>query len=147
MLATIEKKILRIRNQEVLLGGDLAKLYKVPVKRLNEQVRRNLKRFPGDFMFQLTQNEVNSLRTQNATINAPLKRGQHSKYLPYAFTEQGVAMLSSVLNSDEAIRVNILIMRVFVKLRNQLSPQHRREISKLEGINSTIINSLLYFLN
>ena len=99
-----------------MLDRDLAKLYNVYGKRLKEQVRRNLKRFPGDFMFELTWEETESLRSQFAT----LKRGQHIKYLPFVFTEQGVAMLSSVLNSDRAIEVNIQIMRVFTKLREMM---------------------------
>ncbi len=109
----IEQKILMIRGCKVMLDKELSKLYGVTTKRLNEQVKRNKERFPGDFMFQLTKQEENSLRSQNAT----LKRGSHSKYLPYVFTEQGVAMLSSVINSKRAIQVNIIIMRIFVKLR------------------------------
>jgi len=96
-----------------MLDKDLAELYSVPTKRLKEQVRRNLDRFPYDFMFQLTREEAVSSRSQIAT----LKRGQNIKYLPYAFTEQGVAMLSSVLSSKQAIHVNIQIMRIFTKLR------------------------------
>jgi ORF6N domain len=91
----------------------------VETKRLNEQVRRNPKRFPDDFMFQLTEEEAESLRSHFATLKSG--RGRHRKYLPYAFTEQGVAMLSSVLNSDRAIEVNVQIMRTFVKLREMLS--------------------------
>ena len=100
-----------------MLDKNLAELYEVSTKRLNEQVRRNISRFPADFMFQLTKDESSSLRSQIAT----LKRGGHRKYLPYVFTEQGVAMLSSVLNSERAIQVNIAIMRAFVKLRQMLS--------------------------
>src|SRR5262249_54347225 len=103
----IERAILLIREQKVMLGHDLAKLYGVPTKRLNEQVRRNIRRFPADFMFQLTVEEAQSLRSQIATLKPG--RGRHRKYAPYAFTEQGVAMLSSVLNSDRAIEVNIAI--------------------------------------
>jgi hypothetical protein len=117
----IERRIYLIRGQKVMLDRELAELYGVPTRRLNEQVKRNRKRFPEDFMFQLAFEEAKTLlglRSQNAT----LKRGQHLKYAPYAFTEQGVAMLSSVLNSDRAIQVNIVIMRAFVKLR-QLNPQ------------------------
>ena len=100
-----------------MLGTDLAVLYGVPTKRLNEQVRRNVRRFPSDFMFQLTGEESEELsRSQFAT----LKRGRNIKYLPYVFTEQGVAMLSTVLNSERAIQVNIAIMRAFVKLRQML---------------------------
>src|SRR3972149_5427901 len=101
----IEKKILLIRGHKVMLDSDLAVLYGVTTKRMNEQVRRNLRRFPADFMFQLTSEEAESLRSQFATS----KRGGR-RYLPYAFTEQGVAMLSSVLNSERAIEVNIQIM-------------------------------------
>ncbi len=91
----IESKILVIRGQKVLLDSDLAELYRVDTGQLKRQVRRNLDRFPDDFMFELTKEEYDSLRCQFGT----LKRGKHSKYLPFAFTEQGVAMLSSVLNS------------------------------------------------
>jgi phage regulator Rha-like protein len=106
-----------IRGHKVLLDSDLAELYGVEVKQLKRQVRRNINRFPEDFMFQLQKEEYESLRGHFGT----LKRGEHAKYLPYAFTEQGVAMLSSVLNSDRAIEVNIQIMRAFVKLREMLS--------------------------
>ena len=109
----IEKKIFLIRNKKVMLDKDLAELYGVPTYRLNEQVKRNLDRFPEDFMFQLNKEETHSLRSQIAILN----RGKHRKYLPYTFTEQGVAMLSSVLNSKRAIHVNIHIMRTFTKLR------------------------------
>lgn len=115
----IAGKILDIRGRKVMLDKDLAYIYGVSTKRLNEQVRRNLKRFPEDFMFQLTKEEylrcrngTSSLRSQIATS----KRGGR-RYLPYVFTEQGVAMLSSVLNSERAILVNIQIMRAFVQLR------------------------------
>jgi hypothetical protein len=111
----IATRILELRGRKVMLDRDLAKLYGVKAKRLNEQVKRNIKRFPGDFMFQLSWEEVESLRSQIATLNElrnkVSRRGRHIKYLPYAFTEQGVAMLSSVLNSERAIQVNILIMR------------------------------------
>jgi hypothetical protein len=115
----IAARILELRGKKVMLDRDLAKLYGVKVKRLNEQVKRNIKRFPDDFMFRVTKEEVDSLRSQNVTLNsrsqfATLERGQNIKYLPYAFTEQGVAMLSSVLNSERAIQVNILIMRVLL---------------------------------
>jgi phage regulator Rha-like protein len=115
----IEKKIYLIRVHKVMLDSDLAELYGVETKRLNERVRRNLKRFPDDFMFQLTEEEAESLRSHFATLKSG--RGKHRKYLPYAFTEQGVAMLSSVLNSDLAIEVNVQIIRTFVKLREMLS--------------------------
>ncbi len=112
----ITSKILLIRNEKVLLDRDLAELYGVEVKQLKRAVRRNLERFPSDFIFILTRAEYNSLRSQIGT----LKRGRHSKYLPYVFTEQGVAMLSSVLNSQRAIHVNIAIMRAFVQIRKFL---------------------------
>jgi len=112
----ISSKIFLIRNEKVLLDFDLAELYAVETKQLKRAVRRNIARFPIDFMFPLTKAEDNSLRSQIGT----LKRGEHSKYLPYAFTEQGVAMLSSVLNSERAIKVNIAIMRAFVKMRRIL---------------------------
>jgi hypothetical protein len=97
----IVQKILLIRGQKVILDADLAILYEVSTSRLNEQVRRNPGRFPSDFMFQLTKEEYEALRSQFATLEKG--RGRHRKYLPYAFTEQGVAMLSSVLNSERAI--------------------------------------------
>ena len=128
----IERAILLIRGHKVLLDSDLALLYGVTIKRLNEQVRRNNKRFPADFMFRLTREESNSLRSQNATLKPG--RGQHRKYLPYVFTEQGVAMLSSVLNSDRAVQVNIEIMRTFVKLRRMLATHEdlARKLNALE---------------
>ena len=110
----IESLIKVIRGQQVMLDRDLATLYGVETKRLNEQVKRNIKRFPEDFMFQLTKDEC--LRSQIATLNKG--RGQHLKYMPYVFTENGVAMLSSVLRSDTAIEVNIRIMRAFVSMRH-----------------------------
>jgi len=103
---------------------NLAKLYGVEAKVLNQAVKRNIKRFPEDFMFQLTWEEIESLRSQFVTLNKTKpeasRRGKHIKYLPYAFTEHGVAMLSSILNSERAVQVNILIMRAFTKLREIL---------------------------
>jgi hypothetical protein len=127
----IEKSILLIRGHKVLLDVHLAALYGVPTKRLNEQVRRNRSRFPEDFMFQLTSEEVTFLRSQTATSN----RGRGGRrYAPYAFTEQGVAMLSSVLNSERAIQVNIEIMRIFVRLRQMVASNARlaRKMNALE---------------
>ena len=109
---TIESKILLIRGKKVMLDKDLADLYGVTTKRLNEQVKRNIKRFPDDFMLTLTRKEVTILRSQFATSSWGGRR-----YMPCAFTEQGVAMLSTVLNSERAIQVNITIMRAFVELR------------------------------
>ncbi|MCX5694908.1 MAG: ORF6N domain-containing protein [Candidatus Omnitrophica bacterium] len=111
----IAAKILVIRGKRVMLDRDLAVLYEVATKRLNEQVTRNRKRFPEDFMFQITDEEAICLRSQFATS----KRGGN-RYLPYVFTQEGVAMLSSVLNSDRAIMVNIQIMRAFAQLRRML---------------------------
>jgi phage regulator Rha-like protein len=127
----IEKAILLIRGHKVMLDSDLATLYGVTTKRLNEQVRRNRARFPEDFMFELTKEEADALRSQNATLKTG--RGQHRKYLPYAFTEQGVAMLSSVLSSERAIEVNIAIVRAFVKLREILAT-HKDLARKLDEL-------------
>ena len=113
----IAMKILEIRGKKVMLDRDLAKLYGVETKYLTRQVRRNIERFPGDFMIQLTRIEYRDiLRRQFGTLGM----GKYSKYLPYAFTEQGVAMLSSVLNSECAIMVNIQIIRAFTHLRKML---------------------------
>jgi hypothetical protein len=114
----ITNAIQLLRGQKVLLDGTLAELYGVPPKALNQAVRRNRERFPDDFMFQLTSEEVARLRSQSVTLNKG--RGAHHKYRPYAFTEQGVAMLSSVLKSPRAVRVNIEIVRAFVQLRQML---------------------------
>ena len=113
----IEKKIFLIRNQKVMLSTHLAELYEVEVKVLNQAVKRNIDRFPKDFMFQLSMREFENLKSQIVTSSW----GGMRRSLPYAFTEQGVAMLSSVLNSKKAIKVNIQIMRAFVKLRGILS--------------------------
>ena len=113
----ISNKIYLIRNQKVMLDRDLADLYQVETKQLKRQVRRNIGRFPDDFMFEITKQENESLRSQFGT----LKRGEHSKYVPMVFTEQGIAMLSSVLNSDRAIAVNIKIIRIFIKIREVLT--------------------------
>lgn len=113
----ITGKIYSFRGVKVMLDRDLSQLYAVETKTLKQAVRRNTQRFPDDFMFELSKDEEKSLRSQSVT----LKRGQHSKYLPFAFTEQGVSMLSTVLKSDRAIQVNIQIMRTFTKLRHVLS--------------------------
>lgn len=115
----ITRAILLIRGQKVMLDEALAALYEVEVKVLNQAVRRNAERFPPDFMFQLTAEEATRLRSQFVTLETG--RGRHRKYRPYAFTEQGVAMLSSVLHSRRAVRVNVEIMRAFVQLRQMLS--------------------------
>ena len=112
----IKSRILTIRGVQVMLDRDLATLYGVDAKRINEQVKRNIERFPEDFMFRLTKEEC--LRSQIATLN--MERGKHLKYMPYAFTESGVAMLISVLRSSIAVDVNIRIMRAFVSMRRAL---------------------------
>jgi len=114
----IERSILLIRGRKVMLDADLAVLYEVEVRVLNQAVQRNLDRFPEDFMFRLTSEEYNFLRSQSVILNAG--RGLHRKYLPLAFTEQGVAMLSAVLRSPRAVQVSIEIMRAFVRLRAAL---------------------------
>jgi hypothetical protein len=129
----IEKSILVIRGQRVLLDSDLAELYDVSTKALNKQaVRRNIDRFPSDFMFELTHKEFSNLRSQFVTSSLPQWGG--ARYKPMAFTEQGIAMLSSALRSRRAIQVNIAIMRVFVKLREMMA-KHRelaRKLTELE---------------
>ncbi|MFH1562898.1 MAG: ORF6N domain-containing protein [Nitrospirota bacterium] len=126
----IENKILFIRGQKVMLDRDLAELYGVTTGNLNKAVRRNLERFPEDFMFQLNKEEYDSLRFQFGI----LKRGEHSKYLPYVFTEHGILMLSSVLSSERAILVNIQIMRAFTKLRKMLASHEelRKKVEDME---------------
>jgi len=113
----IEKTILTIRDQRVMMDADLARLYGVTTKALNQAVKRNLARFPSDFMFQLRNEEAAALRSQIVTS----KRRGGRQYRPYVFTEQGVAMLSTVLRSERAIQVNIAIMRAFVRLRELIS--------------------------
>ena len=124
----IEKRILLIRGHKVMLDSDLANLYQVPTKSLNLAVKRNVDRFPEDFMFRLTKEEAD-LRFQ---IETSKKRGGR-RYLPYAFTEQGVAMLSSVLHSTRAVQVNIAIMRTFVRLR-QILATHKDIAEKLQAM-------------
>ncbi len=120
----IVSKIINLRGERALLDRDLSKMYGVETRVLKQAVRRNIDRFPDDFMFELTKKEQDSLRSQFVT----LKRGQHSKYPPFAFTEQGVAMLSSVLNSDRAIRVNIAIIRKMLVTHKDL----KRKIEAME---------------
>ena len=164
-LQAIQNKIYEIRGHKVMLGFDLANLYEVETKNLNLAVKRNIDRFPADFMFQLTKDEWESLRLQNETLNnnslrlqnETLKgiyvedlnnskenlklqnvisnRGRHTKYLPFAFTEQGLAMLSGILNSDKAINVNIAIMRAFVFIR-QYALSHKDLTNKLKELES-----------
>jgi phage regulator Rha-like protein len=131
---TIAAKIYLIREQRVLLDRDLAQLYEVETRTLKQSVRRNIRRFPDDFMFELTREEEESLRSQSVILKG---RGQHSKYQAFAFTEQGVAMLSSVLKSDRAIEVNIAIMRAFVKMREMLSSSRKFAV-KLEELEKRL---------
>ena len=126
----VERNILLIRGHRVMLDTDLAKLYRVPTKAINQAVKRNTNRFPVDFMFQLTSEETTALRSQFVTSK---NRGGR-QYRPYAFTEQGVAMLSSVLHSERAIQVNIAIMRTFVQLREMIGSNKglARRLNELE---------------
>ena len=135
----IEKRIFMIRGQKVMLDSDLAQLYSVETKALTRAVRRNLERFPDDFMLQINANEFESLRRHFVTSNLKSQFGGSTRrggrrYLPYVFTEQGISMLSSVLRSRSAIRVNIEIMRAFVQLRNLLSSNKNlsRKLEELE---------------
>lgn len=130
-VATIAARIVFIRGQRVMLDADLALLYGVPTMRLNEQVRRNRARFPEDFMFQITRQELGVLRSQFAISSWGGRR-----YRPFAFTEQGVAMLSGVLHSRQAVRVNVEIMRAFVRLRAAASVHHRlaERLAELERV-------------
>jgi ORF6N domain len=130
----IQHKIYLIRGCKVILDSDLAALYEVPTKRLNEAVRRNLDRFPDDFMFQLSAEELENWRSQIATSNPGAKMGLRRR--PYAFTEHGVAMLSSILTSKRAVALNILIVRAFVRLREYLAT-HQDLARKLEDVERT----------
>lgn len=127
---TIERKIIFLRGQKVMLSAHLAELYGVETRALNQAVRRNLKRFPEDFMFQLNDLEIEKLVSQNVIPHKKYLGGAH----PYAFTEQGIAMLSGVLNSDRAVSVNIEIMRAFIRLRKMLASNAAlaRKIKALE---------------
>jgi hypothetical protein len=128
----ISRRILSIRGQRVMLDADLAELYGVPTKVFNQAVKRNAERFPGDFMFQITREEAESLRSQIVTLKK-VGRGMHRKYFPFAFTEQGVAMLSGVLSSPRAVQVNIAIMRAFVWMR-QMLVSHEEFARKLDAL-------------
>jgi phage regulator Rha-like protein len=128
----IEKKIYLIHGHRVMLDSDLAGIYGVATKVLLQAVKRNSKRFPPDFMFQLNYQDVAALRSQIVTLKKG--RGQHRKYPHYVFTEQGVAMLSSVLNSERAVEVNIQIMRTFIKIREMLTTHKdlKQKIGEME---------------
>lgn len=131
----IVNRIYVIREQKVMLDEDLAELYQVPTGRLNEQVKRNIDRFPADFMFQLTEEEFKNLKSQNATSSWGGRRK-----LPSAFTEHGVLMLSSVLNSSIAIGVNIQIMRIYTKMR-ELLLTHKDILLKLEQLERQVVQN------
>jgi hypothetical protein len=132
MIEKIEGVIYLIRGHKVMLDSDLAVLYGIPTFYLNQQVRRNIKRFPEDFMFQLKAEELERLRLQFAISN---KGRGGRRYLPYVFTEQGVAMLSSVLNSPQSIQVNIQIMRTFVRLR-QIMASNAELAKKIDDLEN-----------
>lgn len=133
-ISKIERRIHEVRGHPILLDHDLAALYQVEVKALNQAVKRNAARFPDDFMFQLTAEEHAGLRSQSVTLEGG--RGAHRKYRPYAFTEQGVAMLSSVLRSKRAVSVNVEIMRAFVRLRRVVI-DHRQLSRRLDLLEAT----------
>lgn len=130
----ISNKIFCLRDVNVMLDYDLAELYDVETKRINEQVKRNANRFPADFMFQLTEDEFNNLKSQNATASWGGRRT-----LPYAFTEHGVLMLSSVLKSDRAVAVNIQIMRVYIELREAIR-SNQQLADRMDQIEETVLN-------
>ncbi len=139
----IESKILVIRGQHVMIDRDLAELYGVETKRLNEQVRRNIERFPSNFMFQLNESEFEFLRSQIATSKTETRGGR--QYLPYAFTEQGVAMLSAVLKSDTAVQTSIMIMEAFVALR-RFAQTNSQIFQRLDFMEKRQITSELHQL-
>jgi phage regulator Rha-like protein len=130
----IEKAILSIRGEKVMLDSDLAELYGVETKVLNQAVKRNAARFPADFMFQLTQEEHDDLVRLRSQI-VTLKRGEHRKYLPYAFTEHGALMLANVLNSERAAQTSVMVVRAFVRLRQMLASNAElaRKLAALEN--------------
>ena len=132
-IQVIQNKIYEIRGQKVMLDYDLAELYETETKRLKEAVRRNIDRFPVDFMFEVTREEYTFLRSQFASLEKG--RGKYSKFSPFAFTEQGVAMLASVLNSSKAIQVNISIVRAFVYIR-QYALTHKDLTEKLKELET-----------
>lgn len=129
----IASRILRIRGQKVILDADLAELYGVPTKRLNEQVKRNIERFPPDFMFQLVERE----KAEVVAICDHLRRLRFSPNLPYAFTEHGVIMAASVLNSDRAVQTSVFVVRAFVQLRQVLAAQEDL-VARLECLEKTV---------
>jgi phage regulator Rha-like protein len=150
-LTQIQKRIYEVRGQKVMIDRDLAELYGVEIKRLNESVKRNIKRFPQEFMFQLTDEEWANLRSQIATFSKDIR-----KYKPYVFTEHGILMLSSVLNSGKAIDINIQIMKIFVRLRHYALSQSstNEQIAELRKLlmlyiekNDKRVNEIIIALN
>ena len=159
IIRSIQNRIHEIRGERVMLDFDLAQLYEVETKALNQAVKRNSKKFPEDFMFRLTEVEWQEVRSQNVTTsespvslrsqNVTLKkaRGQHAKYLPYAFTEQGVGMTSGILNSDKAVTMHIAIVRTFVEIRRIATRQNNlkeqlEEIKQRLGEHDVQLNSI-----
>ncbi len=147
-LEHITRRIFIIRSQRVILDSDLARIYGVPVKRLNEAVKRNRSRFPEDFMYQLTRLEARNLRSQIAMSSGPdgknlrsqiatlnrMGRGQHRKYLPHVFTEHGAIMAANILNSERAVKMSVFVVRAFLRMRALLSENRElaKELKKLE---------------
>jgi phage regulator Rha-like protein len=158
IIQSIQNRIYEIRGERVMLDRDLAILYNIETRILNQAVKRNPKRFPPDFMFQLTKEEFESLRSQIETLDSSnsltsqivtLKtgRGKHTKFMPYAFTEQGVAMLSGVLNSDKAIEMHVAIMRAFVEIKKIVLRQtdlkeQMKEIKERLGEHDVQLNQI-----
>ena len=146
--STIERLILSIRNERVILAGDLAMVYGVETRRLNEQVRRNSARFPKDFVFQLTRQEVEALRSEDIISGvgrvalgsqiATLNRGQHIKYPPFAFTEHGAIMAAMVLNSPQAVAMSVYVVRAFTSMREQLAA-NTAILKRLAEIDRTLL--------
>lgn len=149
---SVNELIFLIRGRKVMLSSHLADLYQVEVRTLVQAVKRNAERFPADFMFQLTPEELGSLRSQNVILESRGK-GKHSKYLPYAFTQEGIVMLSSVLRNSQAVQVNIAIMRAFVRLR-ELMTSHRDLAQKIGSLErrddarfKVVFNSICQLIN
>ena len=149
-IAVITPTIRTVRGQKVILDSDLARIYGVPTKALNQAVKRNLKRFPPDFLFQLTNVEADFLRSQIVTLKSG--RGQHRKFLPYAFTEKGAIMAANILNSPAAVRMSVFVVRAFVQMREllggtkklakQLADLEQKLTSRLDGHESAIVDVL-----
>lgn len=152
-IATITSVIRTIRGQKVILDADLARIYGVPTKALNQAVKRNSKRFPPDFMFQLTKEEAESdLRLRSQFVTLKTGRGQHRKFLGYAFTENGAIMAAIVLNSPQAVRMSVFVVRAFVQMREllgstkdlakQLAALEKKLTERLDGHESAIVEIL-----